>query len=243
MERRGTIRQPDRRKLGLIRATVADNQDPAQRMRLKLIIPEVSGASAAYPTWAWPAQGFGKRDGKVWGSTLALPEVGDVVWVEFVMREPTVGEDEPVWMPGWAIDGATPALLLEHYGKRRGLVTPSGHSLYFDDSDAADGDVQLAHRDGAALVLTGDGKAKLDSKSGSGVELAGAQPGGDLKAVVRVDDTGDAGMLYFTPNAGMAPAVLAYTPPPGPYLPAAPPTIAIPLSVKMTTGSPHVSSK
>ncbi len=166
----------DNQRVGPLRAVVADAADPLKRGHLKLIIPELSGRAEPHPQWVEPALGFGKGGGKVWGNTLALPENGDVVGVLLRPQEPDSLEDHLVWIPGWAIDGAMPAVLAVHYPRRRGLVTPSGHSLYFDDDaggDADSGEVRLAHRDGAALTLEKGGDAALDSKGGGKVKANG----------------------------------------------------------------------
>jgi hypothetical protein len=177
MDRTNTIGEPDRRYHGMIRATVHDNNDPLQRGRLSCIIPEVSGSDAPHPQWARPALGFGKNDSKAWGSTLGLPEKGDAVWIIMVLREPHGLVDVPVWLPGWAINGAVPALLLTHYPKRRGLVTPSGHSLYFDDDAGADsdsGEVAIKQRNsGARITFTGAGDNEVMSKSGRVTKVNG----------------------------------------------------------------------
>lgn len=178
LRRRESIQPPPtRQRAGLWRAIVHDNNDPAKRGRLRVIIPEVSGEGAPHPKWAWPASGLGARGksaSKKWGD-LWLPENGDVVAIEFVGGDP----DEPAWLPGWFLEGAVPELLLTHYPNRRGLVSPSGHALYFDDSDGADGEVKLAHRDGAVVRFSGAGEALFDAKPGA---LAKIQGGGAAAA-------------------------------------------------------------
>lgn len=232
-DRTGMLGGRDRRHLGLIRATVADNRDAAKRGRLKVIIPEVSGASAAYPEWAEPAIGFGKGSGRAWCSLLAIPRIGDVVWVQMVLSEPESLQHFPVWFPGWAIEGAVPELLQTHYPDRHGLVTPSGHSLYFDDTAGADGDVQLAQRDGAQLKLAGGGDVALDSKSGGKVKFQG---GG--RRASGEGHTVDCGTLKVTAVANGA-ITIQYTPPGGV---AAPYTLntPIPLSGKISEGEDGV---
>lgn len=63
------------------------------------------------------------------------------------------------------------------------------------------------------------------------------------KFIGRDGDTVDCGTLYFTPNAGMAPAVLTYVGPPGPYPPPVPPVTAIPLSGKLSASATQAKAK
>lgn len=60
------------------RAIVADNKDPNNTGRCKLIIPEV-GEDEVFDYWAPPK---GIYSGKDYGMQ-AIPRVGDLVWVEF----------------------------------------------------------------------------------------------------------------------------------------------------------------
>lgn len=65
---------------------------------------------------------------------------------------------------------------------------------------------------------------------------------GASKGVARLDDGADAGTLVFTPNAGLAPAVLTYLPPGVPPVPpvAVPPVVYVPLSAVINEASTKV---
>ena len=81
-----------------------------------------------------------------------------------------------------------------------------------------------------------DGNSRIEIKPSGGVNLGA----GATKRVARKGDPGDAGCLYFVPNAGTAPAVLTYVPPPGPYPPPVGSQVKIPVSVQITDGSAHI---
>jgi len=170
--RRDSITPPeDDWLVGPFEAVVDDNADPKKRGVLLVRVPEVTGDQkiAAEPINA--LMGGGKTDDKKWGS-LFLPPVGACVTVEYRDGDPS----HPVWLPGWFADDEAPDLLTPNYPHRRGLVTPSGHALYFDDSDGGDdagtGDLELRHRDGAALIMHDAGDTALQSKNGAGIIAA-----------------------------------------------------------------------
>ncbi len=209
LRRRGTIRSPEDDDIVLLgpwRAQVSDVDDPKKLGRVKVVIPEVTG-NAEHGKWAWPVgapMGGGKISGASFGS-LFVPPQGAWVWVEFLDGN----RDEIAYSPGWLGEDELPDVLKTNYPKRRGLVTPSGHALYLDDATDGDGqgDVELAQRDGASLLLAGDGSAtladkngaqleldgdaNLDPKNGGKVNLAGGLPGADLKAGARKGDSVD----------------------------------------------------
>ena len=71
------------RCFGLYRGLVVDDQDPEDRMRLKVRVPAVS--QEVETIWALPC---------VHPGSDLMPKVGDVVWVEFEAGDPAY----PVWM-------------------------------------------------------------------------------------------------------------------------------------------------
>lgn len=75
----------------LYRGIVADNDDPENLQRLKLIIPQVSG-NDSYNYWAFP---MGVFYGKEYGAQI-VPQKGDMVWVQFEGGRPEI----PVWSHG-----------------------------------------------------------------------------------------------------------------------------------------------
>lgn len=73
------------------RAFVADVEDPDNLQRIKLVVPQISG-NQVYNYWAFPKGVF---YGDQYGMQC-LPEIGDVVWVEFEGGHPEV----PIWNHG-----------------------------------------------------------------------------------------------------------------------------------------------
>ena len=75
---------------------------------------------------------------------VAIPEVGDGVWVEFEAGNPSL----PIWTGFWWASGAMP----EPKGKLiRSFITTKGHKLLLDD-DA--NEVTLLHAGGAEMKMT-----------------------------------------------------------------------------------------
>lgn len=74
------------------RAFVYSVDDPDKMQRIKLIIPELSG-NKPYNYWAYAKGVF---SGPGYGSQI-LPQVSDMVWVEFESGHPEV----PIWMHGY----------------------------------------------------------------------------------------------------------------------------------------------
>ncbi|HZJ64914.1 MAG TPA: phage baseplate assembly protein V [Kofleriaceae bacterium] len=113
---------------GKYRGTVADVDDPEQLGRLRLKVPSLLGD--AITGWAWPVSPFA-------GAGIGfffLPQVGDLVWVEFAEGE----LEHPLWTGGgWAKPGGNPEVpadALDSYPDRRVLRTPSGSVVIFDDT-------------------------------------------------------------------------------------------------------------
>lgn len=68
---------------GVFRAIVQDTRDPAERGRIRVTIPSLSGPSRT--DWVWPLVNCGY---------LVTPTVGEQVWVTFEAGD----EDNPVWV-------------------------------------------------------------------------------------------------------------------------------------------------
>jgi hypothetical protein len=67
----------------IYRALVSDTRDPADRGRIKVMIPALTGQSMS--EWIWPV---------VTGGYLVPPAPGDQVWVMFENGD----ADTPVWV-------------------------------------------------------------------------------------------------------------------------------------------------
>ena len=101
-------------------------------------MPEVLGEEVSQ--WARPAVPFaGAKHGFV-----ALPEVGDGVWIEFEAGNVT----QPIWSGFWWGDDEIPDPGAE---KTRVFATSNGHKLVLDE-DA--NEVRIEHGGGPSIVLT-----------------------------------------------------------------------------------------
>src|SRR3972149_4481642 len=83
---------------GKYRGKVTDNSDPLNRGRIKANVPEVLGDVEA--GWCTPCVPYAGSD-KGW---FVIPEVDDVVWIEFEAGDPS----RPIWVGSWFGDGDIP---------------------------------------------------------------------------------------------------------------------------------------
>jgi uncharacterized protein involved in type VI secretion and phage assembly len=120
---------------------------------IKAKVPEVLGSELTH--WARPAVPFaGKQHG-----FLALPEVGDGVWIEFEAGN----LDLPIWSGCWWADGEIPSPGAE---KTRVFATSKGHKIVLDDDK---NEVRIEHGGGPSIVLT-DSAITLEAK-GKKIEI------------------------------------------------------------------------
>jgi uncharacterized protein involved in type VI secretion and phage assembly len=101
---------------GTYRGVVTNNNDPENRGRLQLRVPEVFGESAA--EWALPCAPYG---GRLKGF-YALPAPGDEVWVTFEAEEVS----RPIWLGGLWGNGEVPP-------DRGGHAATPGMKIYRSD--------------------------------------------------------------------------------------------------------------
>ena len=149
---------------GKYEAVVTDNADPGEIGRVRARVPAVLGTEVE-SGWALPCAPFG--GGKDRG-LLAVPEVGDTVWIEFAGGDVS----RPIWSgvfwgapesTGGADDlgEATGSEVPTTDGSRRAgpgrlvLRTRSGHRFYCDDEAGV-----------VVLVTAGDGAEIRIDKSG-----------------------------------------------------------------------------
>ena len=106
------------------RGYVTDNEDPDGVGRLRIKIPVVTGENP-HTKWIFPK---GVYSGKDYGIQL-LPEVGDMVWVEFEQ-----GNTEfPYWSHGHFGKGEKPKEFVN--SKVYGFKTPKGQIIVFDERE------------------------------------------------------------------------------------------------------------
>jgi uncharacterized protein involved in type VI secretion and phage assembly len=128
----------DRHCFGKYRGIVDSLGSGAELGLIKALVPEVLGEEVSQ--WARPAVPFaGAKHGFV-----ALPEVGDGVWIEFEAGNIT----QPIWSGFWWGDDEIPDPGAE---KTRVFATSNGHKLVLDE-DA--NEVRIEHGGGPSIVLT-----------------------------------------------------------------------------------------
>ena len=134
------VEQQRSRLYGKYRGVVADVEDPHLRGYIRARVPGVYGDAES--PWAAPAAPFaGAGHGLV-----AIPEVGDGVWIEFEAGDPA----RPIWSGAWWADDEMPA---QAGVRKRAWVSAGGHRLVLDDD--AD-ELRLEHASGPKITLSGD---------------------------------------------------------------------------------------
>lgn len=135
------------------RAVVADIEDPEHLQRLKLIIPVINELEP-FEYWAFPKGVF---YGNGYG-TQNIPELGDMVWVEFEGGRPEI----PLWEHGHPARGETPKDKdLLDYGAKW-FITPKGHSVIFNDTKNT---IQIKHSLGHSILLNDQGISIVKDKT------------------------------------------------------------------------------
>lgn len=126
---------------GKHRGTVVSVDDPLGRGRIQASVPAVFGDGVT--PWAMPCVPFaGPGHGFV-----ALPEVGDGVWIEFEAGDLA----SPIWSGGWWADGELP----DPGSRRVRLWSTSGGLQVVLDED--ENELRLEHPGGARVVLSQGG--------------------------------------------------------------------------------------
>ncbi len=131
------------RYYSIYRATVTDNLDPDFRGRVKVSCPAVYGEDA-YQYWALP-MGIASSNTALW----MIPNVGDVVWVQFEGGDARY----PVWSWGWFKQNAAPDAAKVNGNKIAATViqSKSGHRIVMDDEAET---VTISNASGVKIVLT-----------------------------------------------------------------------------------------
>jgi uncharacterized protein involved in type VI secretion and phage assembly len=158
------------RFIGKFRAIVADNNDPEQRGRLKLKIPDVLGTDVL-STWAEACTPLAGPGGKAMGVYM-VPPVNAGVWVEFEQGDP----DYPVWVgcrwgardevPKQAHEGPAdaPNIVIQSSGQNRFIIT---------DQAGDKGGLILQSASGSASIIVNDTGIYIDNGQGATIELKG----------------------------------------------------------------------
>jgi hypothetical protein len=150
---------------------VTDNNDPEKRGRLKVKSQSLTGADYELPDWIEPSGNL--YASKSNGATLFVPAIGSTVELVADVHD-TDFDDMPnerfLDNPAMKWRAATlstqdgpmplPADLLTNYPERRGIVTPAGHTLIFDDSS---GELIIKSKAGSTMVFKANGDIVLKS--------------------------------------------------------------------------------
>ncbi|MGW0591311.1 phage baseplate assembly protein V [Streptosporangium sp. NPDC002607] len=152
------IEESARKHWGKYRGFVVDRSDPDRLGRLRVRVPSL--LADALPGWAWPATPYGGRG----LGLFALPQTGDIVWVEFVEGDLA----QPLWSGcGWARpDGRSelPAEALAGYPDTVVLKTASGHTIVLSDVGGSER-ITVRAAGGCEVVLDG-GSDRITVKAG-----------------------------------------------------------------------------
>ena len=164
------IEESGRKHWGKYRGFVVDRDDPEQLGRLRVRVPSL--LADALPGWAWPVTPYGGAG----IGLFALPQVDDIVWVEFMEGDLA----HPLWTGcAWAKPGGNsevPDDALGAYPDAIVLRTSSGHTVVLSDVDGAEL-ITIRAADGCELTL--------DPNAGRVTVTAGevvvADAGGDVQ--------------------------------------------------------------
>jgi uncharacterized protein involved in type VI secretion and phage assembly len=141
---------------GLFRGIVTDNEDPDNKCRIRVSVPEVLDGATGWCEPVLPYAGDGC------GLSL-VPPVGAVVFVEWPRGDLTAA---PVWTGGCYAGGSAP----EGTGPNTViLMTPGGHRLEFNDDDQS---VRIRAADGALVTLDSSG-ITIDNGQGATIVMQG----------------------------------------------------------------------
>lgn len=132
---------------GLYIGTVVDNNDPAQKGRLKVNVPMIYGTiSNDDLPWSDPCFPYGYNDRGI----FFIPEVGSLVAVMLLNGS----EYRPIWMG--AIfredDNIIPQEAKDSYPNRKIIKTKVGYIMMDDENDY----IEIKHRNGSSIVLSDD---------------------------------------------------------------------------------------
>lgn len=158
------------RFFGKFRATVAQNNDPEQRGRLKLQIPDVLGTDVV-STWAEPCTPLAGPSGKAMGVYM-VPPVGTGVWVEFEHGD----SDYPVWVGcRWGAKKEIPEQAHEGPTDTPNIViqTSAQNSFIITDQPGEQGGLILQSANGSASIIVNDTGIYIKNGQGATIELKG----------------------------------------------------------------------
>lgn len=130
---------------GKHRAFVINNEDPEERGRLKLHVPDILQDNIT--DWARPCFPYSGDD----VGNLFIPQEGDLVWAEFEGGDP----NKAIWVGGTIAkpgeESEAPDEFKEDYPNKNVLKTSEGHKLIFVD-DGSDPRLVVEHSSGSREI-------------------------------------------------------------------------------------------
>jgi len=146
-----------RNTVGLFRGIVTDNEDPDNKCRIKVSVPEVLDESTGWCEPALPYAGDGC-------GFAVVPPVDAVVFVEWPRGDLSA---PPVWTGasfagGSAVQGAGPNTVI--------LLTPGGHRLELNDDQQA---LTITSSAGPTITLDSTG-VTVDNGQGAKIVMQGS---------------------------------------------------------------------
>lgn len=159
------------------RGFVVNREDPQNYGRVKLNIPDITGANS-YDYWAWPK---GNYSGKGYGMQI-IPNKGDMVWVEFEFGDPR----RPIWSFGHFAKDEKPEELKDY--DNFWFKTPKGQLVELDDTN---GIIRITDSSGKILELNQDTISLIFDKISLGQKEKSNEPAvkGDKNADILKDIT------------------------------------------------------
>ena len=140
------------------RGFVLSNEDPDSMKKIMVYVPAITGLSRK-GFWAYPK---GVATGARWGVNL-MPEVGDMVWVEFEYGNPRY----PIWSFGYRRKGEAATLYKAEEEENYGFQSPKGNFVNVSD---VDGTITAITKTGHKIVLS-DGTKNILIKTSAGHEI------------------------------------------------------------------------
>lgn len=135
------VEEVQHRFYGKYRGTVSDNSDPSNRGRVRAKVPEVLGDVES--GWCTPCVPYAGPD-KGW---FVIPEVGDVVWIEFEAGDLS----RPIWTGSWFGDGDLPNDPSGSQATTQTKIFKSASGLIIDLDDSAS-EIKISDANGSNLV-------------------------------------------------------------------------------------------
>lgn len=131
------IEEQQQRFFGKYRGLVESVDDPEGLGRIKARVPELFHDKIS--PWCLPCSPMA---GTNYG-WVSLPKLGDGVWIEFEAGDLS----RPIWSGFWWAKNEIPT---GEESERRGLWTPAGHLISFDDKKS---EIEIRHSEGGRILI------------------------------------------------------------------------------------------